>query len=461
MTTTRKLFSAKFLKNYGPAKTLERVDATGKMSHNVVMRYKIRSAKPDSKKHLIRCYLKPENNAITAMREVIAQEFFRLMVPGHPKTRLIIDDATNQMYVSSQEVPNATPTEKMYRANLHNGIARGYYYGLGHASVMALFMNERDFKLGNIVLSKDPITGRSQFIKLDGDLCFASLVFPKKDATGKEIKHPSKYFITESILRKLPYCGDYLAYNWLDVRMEDKLYTSMMLDPSISNDERMRKEINEQLLKILCFPDRLITEFISTYTSNPKMIAELSEILLERKKQIFNAAMINDSFRTYLSSDNATIMFEEFKNNVLDFEITSHQKFIAATEALPTASLMDLNFSALQIELLYPNTTQLSVMDKKPKMDESDDDSGYYTLTKEQFNNALQEYFNTRFFFIFSPPTSDAMIELHGKMKIAQGNRERWQLAYRFIHLHSDDAFAKHLRKELETIPPQNLGLRH
>ena len=51
-------------------------------------------------------FLKKSNSAIQARREVIAQELFRLILPGHPKTRLVrLSTQTQAKYIISKEVP--------------------------------------------------------------------------------------------------------------------------------------------------------------------------------------------------------------------------------------------------------------------------------------------------------------------------------------------------------------------
>lgn len=192
-------------------KELHDSDATGKKSHPVTVRKKTPKDPANlTPRNTKDWYFKvmyapgvPTNklnrieNVSVAEREAIAQELFRLFIPNYPKTR-IVEGSYNRIYVASEGVPNYQAVERMDANDVRQGLLDGRYRGLGHTAVMALFCNEIDFKLGNLILSN------GRFVKIDGDWCFATL---RENCAADD----TNYRITADNIARLPYCDNYRA----------------------------------------------------------------------------------------------------------------------------------------------------------------------------------------------------------------------------------------------------------
>lgn len=256
-------------------------------------------------------------NINIATREVVAQELFRLYIPSQPKTRLLIDHKNVVISVASEAVPNFTTPYSLPDDDMKNGVLSGKYTGLGKLCVMALFLNEDDFKPGNVALSNN------QFIKIDGDWCFANLLLGQPDRKDN--------VITEAVIADLPFVYNYEAYNWLNHRRAELLYESSFLDFKMSNHAGFRQEVNEQILKVLLTPPELLKDFFQHY-DNPisrvnKILDPALKFLVDRQQQLFKSALDNASFLNYMESNEAKRVVENFKDNLAAFK-TSEKNFL-------------------------------------------------------------------------------------------------------------------------------------
>lgn len=246
-------------------------------------------------------FKKEVNDPAEAKREVLAQEFFRLLIPHQPETRLAWDPTTGVYYVLSEEVPG-------YR-NLPNNEAwkfeQGLYQGMGQAMVAALWLTEVDFKNGNVGLDNhDP----ARVIKIDGDWCFAKM---------NGWKGPLN--ITPELINKLPYPNtkDFHPHNWLDLVMGKINYpTGNILSPRLTTSPQFRAEVNQALLRISVLPDKFIDDFVDAYMDAGA--SEFSDSLKERCKQLRLSALQNPSFVSYLgtqqASDDVDGIFQQIKS---------------------------------------------------------------------------------------------------------------------------------------------------
>lgn len=268
--------------------TVEQVGAAGDKlqalhTHNVC-KVKIRG------KEGVTWILKEIKNPALAKLELLAQEFFRLIIPQQPRTLLTTPELTGIQYILSEEV--------MGYQNLPQGVpekfSNGQYSGLGEVLACSLFLQETDLKNGNVGLNN-----RGRVIKIDGDLSFGEL----QGSTHQHLS--SKLFkITPEAIASLPMPKDYFAYNWLDLIGGGVIQTqSCIVHPDLTNAPQFRAEINQAMLKICLLPDSFIADFVDAYI--PAGGERFIELITNRRKELLSSALENDSFKQYLNSNQA------------------------------------------------------------------------------------------------------------------------------------------------------------
>lgn len=294
-----------------------------------------------------------------AIGEVIAQELFRLILPNHPKTRCVEKKLPegNRYYVASKKIENINALyfldEKKYSQDIVNGKVKG----LGSVQVISLWLNEIDFKAGNVVINKE-----NEVIKIDGGQCFVDAMKHRSSYEKKII-----FDITSQDLQELPGLINYTPYNWLDLityRKKETTYerTTNLDSPlfNIKNNDNFKHEVNQTILRIILLPDVLINYFVKNYTPNEKISIQLMNNIIERKQQLKKAAFEMENFRIYLSNLEAleeikkyisylktfktmgkSFLLDDLKNNHgFDIGKIIYRKFLMAQE---TSILNELN----------------------------------------------------------------------------------------------------------------------
>jgi hypothetical protein len=263
-----------------------------------------------TQKHENIWFKKKISNPTSAVREVIAQEFFRLFLPNHPKTRFAVDDAGNN-YVISKMVTSFVLLENMDAFELKQHLRDGTYYGLGDIMIMALLMNEVDLKFGNMGVDE-----HGKIVKIDGDLCFAKL--------NNLIKGNSE--ITPQVFNNLPWISSaYATINWLDLVHEGVTNPDPeTIDDLMIHNEVFRNEINRTSLKIALTPSKAIRNFISHYTSDENEIKNILNDILIRKDQIQVASNRNTSYQIFSKSTAAKYIQSEHSERLKNFHTTSN-----------------------------------------------------------------------------------------------------------------------------------------
>jgi hypothetical protein len=290
-------------------------------------------------------FMKRESCWRTVIAEVVAQETLRMINPDQPKTRLIpnLNDLT--AYVASKEVTGFISFEKMGKLKMTDIVEN--FTGFGKVCVAALFLNEGDFKPGNV--GRD-INGK--IVKIDGDWCFTILRLLRSDKKDVERQFKKKiedlnFDITPETLNSLPRPINYDAWNWLHFIVEkecknDPSYTS----DDISTHPKFLRECNEAKLIILLLSEELLETHTNTWYNagiewlkqfdgedNYKYIEILIEmlqedakkiygVLLDRKASIKRSSLENDSFKEFIQSDGAKIFINEHKNVLKHFTTT-------------------------------------------------------------------------------------------------------------------------------------------
>ncbi|HSW71191.1 MAG TPA: hypothetical protein VLH77_04355 [Gammaproteobacteria bacterium] len=224
--------------------------------------------------------------------EIVSQELFRLFIPGHPKTRLLVGEENQAEGVISKEVegcralpPEGDFRDQAVRITWNAALRSGDIRGLGEIMVIALLLNEIDLRTGNLLLNH-----LNQIIKIDGDWCFAKL--------KEKILAGSNFQITENEIASLPFPGNYAANNWIGIIFNGKNAVSPW-DPDLSTNPFIRAEVNYALLKVLILPNLLFVRFIQHY-ARAECIEIFNELML-RKSQLSKAALKNNDFHIYLN----------------------------------------------------------------------------------------------------------------------------------------------------------------
>lgn len=185
-------------------------------------------------------------------------------------------------------------------------IINGNVKGLGAVQIAALWVQEIDFKAGNVVVSN-----KDEVIKLDGGLCFSD--------GNNYVPGTTNFNITAADLEALPLLATYTPYHWLDAWKYYNEFKTTDLDSSlnsnaksISGSSHFRQEINQTILRIICLPKELIACFVRCYAPNDEIASRLIDILLNRQQQLKDAAYATKSFKSYMES-------EESKTDLIKF----------------------------------------------------------------------------------------------------------------------------------------------
>ncbi len=242
-------------------------------------------------------YLKFEKNADF---EVRGQEFFRLMYPAQPKTRLIKHH--QELVVASKEVPGCRSFSAWGKAQLFDDIKSGAVSGFGKIILLSLITQEADLKEANLMINNN-----RELIKLDGGCCFWNQQRPN---------HSSRQYFSVKDYRELPFIQDFQPFNWLDlIEYNAKTEIVKRNKPTWLQDEMkqwgtIRSEIHEISLGFLIMPDEFLIDFDKAYPGcNGDIVAKR---LIESRKTLKQAAMDDPEFIRYLLSEKATKDVERY-----------------------------------------------------------------------------------------------------------------------------------------------------
>ncbi|HBI22363.1 MAG TPA: hypothetical protein DDY37_07280, partial [Legionella sp.] len=206
----------------------------------------------------------------SAQRELLAQEFFRLIIPHQPETRVAQNPDSHDYFILSEEALAYRQLPKNEALNFENGT----YTGLGQALMCAMFVEEIDLKNGNIGLDN-----QNRVIKIDGNLSFSSR------APG----HRGLHNMENDLLSTLPYPTHFFTFNWLDyVKRRVRHPTSRIVDSTLKISPQFRQEVNQAIFKICLLPDHIIEGFVSACI--PERCAEFIDLILSRRDRLLTLA---------------------------------------------------------------------------------------------------------------------------------------------------------------------------
>ncbi len=263
-------------------------------------------------------YQKEMESKSIACLELLAQEFFRLIIPNQPETKLAWNSHLNTYFILSEEVTGY----KLLPVNSSLSFSSGAYSGLGQVMILSIFLQEIDLKNGNICLNE-----KDQVIKIDGDWCFAAI----RNPSFKEYKKD----ITTNLLLTLPFPFSYSAFNWLDIYINGvATLTSNIVDDNLATSSHFREEVNEAILKILLIPDEYISKFVDAYISISIHVNVFISYLKNRREELKLVALRDESFITYLKSSSAKKTLNQHLLHIKSFVVNSHYPIIDSSNFL-------------------------------------------------------------------------------------------------------------------------------
>lgn len=301
----------------------------------------------------------------TAKREVVAQELFRLFIPGQPKFRLADSDDKN-LYVLSKEVPGFASLATIDPDTFNKNIFTGKFWGFGAVTLLSVVLNEIDLKFDNMGIN----TFTGQIIKLDGDWCFANVRESTASAPGcQNPKTARNYKITEALIRYLPLPFGYDAYNWVDAIISDVKGICILSLVGLADYPPLREEINFLILRLILFPQSLLRELVFFHAEDEREANFLMMTYCMRIADLKSSALINESFRAYVQTEDAARSMAEYITYLLQFKITGKNFLIKPSMHREIQFLFAQNFLKMQREsseqLLSPHESDVHSVKQK------------------------------------------------------------------------------------------------
>lgn len=316
---------------------------------------------------------KSMDNPLEAKIEILAQEFFRLLIPEQPETRLLCD-SHGGYYILSEEISGYKGFQSGSAAKFNDRT----YKGLGQVLVGSMYLQEIDLKNGNIGVNTDGIVK-----KIDGDCCFASITFA-----------PRCYAITPDAISSLPYPKDFHVFNWLDIITGGmKAVGGKIVDHTLTNAPHFRDEVNQAMLKICLLPDSFIELLVATIFNNDNEAKILIELMKSRRNELQISALKNTSFQTYLNTDpskddaiNIIAQMNSFVINGCIDVVSSDKKTAIAMAALDRLTIITPK------DLQYIDQVAAYLLEEFDKKDpESFQDLAAYVISSEKIGAKCYE----------------------------------------------------------------------
>lgn len=375
------------------------------------------------------------NKPKIAELEVLAQEFFRVIIPDQPETRLAVDPTTNQHYVLSEEVQG-------YR-NLPRNEAKkfndGTYTGLGQVMLISMFIQEIDLKNGNLGLDAN-----KKVKKIDGDWSFAG-------AAGRPF-NDKEFELTPDGIANLPYPTGYYAFNWLDLINEnEKKPNSSIVNQELCNSPQFRAEVNEAMFKICLLPDSFIELFVTSQISGISGERQTYiELIKARRDELKQSALQNNSFVEYLKTDTAKIdardLFEQMKSiQSCNRNIVPVDKQQLVRYYFSKTLIAMRNFETEEAKLLSQAKQLLDQLGDIQRARPEDKHLSTYILQKKEviqrvkhqtkeieplitdLHNRLQQEYNIRSVNILFDKLDELLKNNHDKHALVRGKRRKFE----------------------------------
>jgi len=283
---------------------------------------------------------KEMRDPVVARREFLAQEFLRLINPYQPETRLMKDGSNNVHYIFSEEVKGFRPLPEDDCDNFANGT----YRGLGQAMICAMFIQEADFKNGNVGLDRN-----GNVIKIDGYWAFSS---KRKRKIGKQ------FDITDGTISSLPFPADFYTFNWLDLVEQGMSYSSsLIVESSLSREEQFQAEVNQAMLKICLLPKVVLQSLVDECF--PAGGGEYLILLQTRKKILTDVALNNASFRQYLGSKEANVAKNRICAQMIKMKVNGEHRLLTLNQRHSLPDKLDRRLSSLCDSAITRNRAEM------------------------------------------------------------------------------------------------------
>ena len=262
------------------------------------------------------------------LAELLAQEISRLILSQQPKTRRLIKITKNkiQYFVLSKEIPHF---DEKFFSTPHNQklIVNNTITGLAATQILALWLNEIDFKPGNVGVDHD----KKAVVKLDGGLSFILL------NPNYAYLHNRNFEISSVDLEALPNLISYEACNWLQhILWHNKGYAfkkePTSFDKRLNGNPLFKAELYRTILRIISLPNELIQFFTKNYICNPEDVKKFSNFLIVRKEQLAVAAQKIPAFNDYRQSHQARKEMFEFLHYLKNFKTMEKSNLLNAFE---------------------------------------------------------------------------------------------------------------------------------
>ncbi|CEG57346.1 hypothetical protein [Legionella fallonii] len=277
-------------------------------------------------------YVKEMESPMVARLEILAQEFFRLIIPTQPQTRIARNRITNIYYILSEEVLGY----RKLPITQQKEFTKGTYLGLGQISFLAAFLQEIDLKNSNICLNN-----KNRVVKIDGDWCFASIRAPNYSSKPKAL--------TAQLLKGLPYLNQFYAFNWLDIIEEESFEgDGHIVEPALSHAPHFRNEVNQAILKTLLLPNNYIKSFVDAFIPVGSYADRFITFLQKRSEELKVIALQDASFQNYLLSQAAKDDIRTHLIHMKGFLANGIQPIIQPTEHAE----LENSYATLVAELL-------------------------------------------------------------------------------------------------------------
>jgi hypothetical protein len=304
-------------------------------------------------------YMKKEGDPQRANREIVAQEFFRLIIASQPKTRLATTGTRDGTYILSKEVEGYQPLATMDKADFQQGITSGRYHGFGQVLVCSMVMKEKDLSVYNLGKDKN-----NNIIKIDGGGCLTELSASAKSSS-----------FTSTDIDRLPYPNDY-ATNWLDlVNQGINSPVSEFVTPDLATNKLFREDVNIGIMRILSIPSELIKTFVTSIVNNRMEAMKITEEILAQIAQLEMAALNNTHFKSFMQTPVAQTSFEEHVKHLQSFKLPT-KEFMLPMETIDESKLDEITEEETEdeVELESSNKTDKFFAISEEEEDEEEED---------------------------------------------------------------------------------------
>ncbi len=268
--------------------------------------------------------------------ELLAQEFFRLIIPGQPETLLASNPSTNTYFILSAELPDFDdiPRDKpeLFMA--------GLIVGLGQVVVVAQFLEEDDLKFGNIGLCGSTIK------KIDGNRCFRSLW-----------AETNRIPLTTKCLADLPYPTLLNPDHWLDICLSGTQRTSYAVPAVLREAPAFQKEINDAILSIILLTDDYLQRLVLACMPADSNAERYLNFLKTRRNELCKAAESFPQFQDYLNSEAASANKQKHIQRLQNFKV-SNVALIEGRERTKLLESLEQRYNDLKQQINKVRTRQ-------------------------------------------------------------------------------------------------------